>query len=181
METAWTVVPSDYLNRDGDAAALPGRASRPLGRRVQSSLFLLPAWFSPASQLRAAFHRARGVRIGRNAEIGYFVMIDNLYPDMVTIEEDATVAARTTILAHDEAAAYARGDREVVRPVRIGRSSFVGVHCVILPGVSIGERAIVGAGSVVTRDVPPAVTVAGTPARLISRSHQTRLDERKKE
>jgi maltose O-acetyltransferase len=94
-------------------------------------------------------------------------MIDNLYPDRVTIEEGATVSAHSTILAHDEAAAYARGGEEVVKPVRIGKCAFIGVHCVILPGITIGDNSIVGAGSVVTHDIPPRTTFAGVPARQI--------------
>lgn len=109
------------------------------------------------------------MRIGRNVEVGYFVIIDNLYPELITIEDDATIAARTTILAHDEALAYARGGRQVVKPVRVGRGSFVGVHCVVLPGASIGAGAVVGAGSVVTHEVPENATVTGVPARLIER------------
>ncbi len=145
------------------------RASRPLHRRIPSTLFLLPAWFGPTAELRAAFHRARGARIGRDVEIGYFVIIDNLYPDKVVIDEGATVSARTTILAHDESKAYTGLGEERVAETRIGRGAFIGVHCVVLPGVSIGERALVGAGSVVTSDVPPGMTVAGVPARPVDK------------
>jgi len=138
--------------------------------RIRSTIFLLPAWFAPSSTLRAAFHRARGVSIGADVEIGYFVLLDNLYPEKVTIEEGATVAARSTILAHDEAGAYTHTGEEIVKPVRICRGAFVGVHAVILPGVTVGERAVVGAGSVVTRNIAPGARVAGVPAREMSRS-----------
>jgi len=146
---------------------VPQRASRPLRVRLRSTLFLLPAWFSPSSSLRVGFHRARGAQIGRNVEIGYFVILDNLYPENVVVEDGATIAARSTILAHDEARAYARGKEATVATTRIMEKAFVGVHCVILPGVTIGRNAIVGAGSVVTRDVPDGATVAGVPARVI--------------
>lgn len=53
------------------------------------------------------------------------------------------------------------------RPVRIGNNVWLGAHVVVLPGVTIGEGAIVGAGAVVTRDVPPRTIVAGVPARAI--------------
>jgi acetyltransferase-like isoleucine patch superfamily enzyme len=58
---------------------------------------------------------------------------------------------------------------ELGRPVTIGSDAFIGGACVILPGVSIGEHAVVGAGSVVTRDVPPYAVVAGNPARVVRR------------
>jgi acetyltransferase-like isoleucine patch superfamily enzyme len=55
----------------------------------------------------------------------------------------------------------------VIRPVRIGAWADIGVNAVVLPGVTIGKGAIVGAGAVVTSDVPPFAVVAGVPARLL--------------
>ena len=52
-------------------------------------------------------------------------------------------------------------------PIRVGEDAFVGARAFVLPGVNIGARAIVGAMSVVTRDVPPDVVVAGNPARVV--------------
>lgn len=54
------------------------------------------------------------------------------------------------------------------RPVKIGAGSWIGTNAVILPGVTIGERAIVGAGAVVTRDVPDGAVVVGAPARIVT-------------
>jgi acetyltransferase-like isoleucine patch superfamily enzyme len=54
-----------------------------------------------------------------------------------------------------------------IRPVRIGAWADVGTNAVILPGVTIGKGAIVGAGAVVTRDVPPFAVVAGVPAAFL--------------
>jgi maltose O-acetyltransferase len=56
---------------------------------------------------------------------------------------------------------------EFGRPIRIGNNVWIGGHAVILPGVTIGDDAIIGAGSVVTRDVPSGARVAGNPARAI--------------
>ena len=51
------------------------------------------------------------------------------------------------------------------RPIRIGRNVWIGGGAIILPGVTVGDDALIGAGSVVTRDVPAGATVVGNPAR----------------
>ena len=60
-----------------------------------------------------------------------------------------------------------------IRPVRIGAWSDIGVNAVVLPGVTVGKGAIVGAGAVLTEDVEPFTIVAGVPARLIRRREQS--------
>ncbi len=140
-----------------------------VARRARASLFLLPAMLSPASRLRVLFHRMRGVRIGNDVEIGYMVMIDNLYPHMVSIRDGATVTYGSTLLAHDESQRYARGGKEIVKGVEIGERAFIGVNSTILPGVSVGKGSIVGACTLVNRDVPPGSTVVGVPFRHIGK------------
>ena len=135
--------------------------------RARSVLLLLPAWFAPHKSLRVLFHRLRGVHIGKNVEIGYFCLLDNAHPNLITIEDDAVITARATILAHDNAFYYTYN-----KPVRIGRTTikknaFIGINAVIMPMVTVGESAIVGANSVVTKDVLPNTIVAGVPAREI--------------
>ena len=56
----------------------------------------------------------------------------------------------------------------VIKPVRVGKWADIGTNAVLLPGVTVGEGAIVGAGAVVTKDVPPYAVVAGVPARVLS-------------
>jgi maltose O-acetyltransferase len=86
----------------------------------------------------------------------------------VSIGDRTQIGPGVQILAADhprEAAARA-GGLEFGRPVRIGRNVWIGGGAIILPGVSIGDDALIGAGSVVTRDVPPGATAFGNPARL---------------
>ncbi len=54
-------------------------------------------------------------------------------------------------------------------PITVGSNVWLGTHVIVLPGVKIGEGAVVGAGSVVTKDVPPFVIVAGNPARIVKK------------
>lgn len=166
-DTAARIIGREAVTVSDDGTARVQRAHRPLRFRIRSILFLLPAWFGPSSSFRAGFHRLRGARVAQSAEIGYLVMIDNLYPEKVVIEDGATVAAQTTILSHDESLAYTGRGPERVAETRIKRGAFVGVHCVILPGITVGERALVAAGSVVASDVEPGSVVAGVPARPV--------------
>lgn len=84
----------------------------------------------------------------------------------VTIGDDTLIASHVAItsLTHD-AKSERYGGTLVNKPIVIGRNVWIGSHAVILPGVAIGDNAIVGAGAVVTRDVPAGVTVVGVPAR----------------
>lgn len=56
---------------------------------------------------------------------------------------------------------------ELAKPVRIGNDVWIGGHAVVCPGVQIGDNVVIGAGSVVTRDVPPGVIAAGNPCRVL--------------
>lgn len=118
-------------------------------------------------------HRVRGVRIHNwtNTVIAYHVTLDLIYPEMIEIEEGAWLTQNVTVLAHfrptDIQAPYIGGDR--VRQVRIGRGAYLGNGAMVMPGVTIGECAVIGAGSVVTRDVPSFMLAAGNPARAIKR------------
>jgi maltose O-acetyltransferase len=55
------------------------------------------------------------------------------------------------------------------KSVMIGRNVWIGGGAILLPGITVGDDAVIGAGSVVTRDVAPSATVAGNPARLLHR------------
>ncbi|OQX15356.1 MAG: hypothetical protein BWK76_13260 [Desulfobulbaceae bacterium A2] len=111
-----------------------------------------------------------------NTVIAYHVTLDLIYPEMIEIEEGAWLTQNVSVLAHfrptDMQASYIGGDR--VRKVRIGRGAYLGNGAMIMPGVTIGECAVIGAGSVVTKDVPSFMLVAGNPARIIKRIEEIR-------
>jgi len=128
-------------------------------------IILLPlCWFAPASFLRVFFHRLRGVKIDRDVEIGYFVIIDHLYPERVFIGSGSVIAPRVTILTHDDT--YGRNGRKVAKVV-IGETVFIGTNSVILPGVEIEKGAKVGALSLVNRKVEGGSVVGGVPAKKL--------------
>jgi maltose O-acetyltransferase len=87
----------------------------------------------------------------------------------VTIGSNVLFGPAVQIYAatHPVNAAERRKWLEFAKPVRIGSDVWVGGGAIICPGVTIGEQSVIGAGSVVTRDIPPDVFAAGNPARVI--------------
>ena len=133
---------------------------------------LLPTW-------RASLHRWRGAHIGKNVFMGAEVFIDDAEPELVTIEDDVTIIARSTILGH---AYYPTHFTSLLKDARerrgtvIKRGAYLGAHTVVLPGVTIGEYSIIGACSLITKDVPAYSMVAGVPATVIKKFDKNELD-----
>ena len=69
--------------------------------------------------------------------------------------------------SHEFGDQWRRGGEHITAPVTIERGAWIGARGVLLPGVTIGHGAVVGAGAVVTTDVPPNTLVAGVPARTV--------------
>lgn len=112
------------------------------------------AYIGPGGgNVRPWLHRKRGVAIGNNVWISQYVYIDELHPEAVSIGDNCTIGLRTSIFTHfywgPRKRDYTGGN------VVIENNVFIGPHCVILPNVRIGEGAVIKAGTVVTRDVPP--------------------------
>lgn len=129
-------------------------------RGVTNRLFQLLARILPgAKTLRVVLHRARGVLIGKNVWIGYDVVLDTSRPHLITIEDEASLGMRVTVIAHF---------REL-HGVKIEREAFIGPGSILLPNVVIGRGAVVTAGSVVTRSVPPMTVVQGNPAEPVAK------------
>ncbi|GAF18400.1 LOW QUALITY PROTEIN: bacterial transferase hexapeptide domain protein [Bacillus sp. JCM 19046] len=90
------------------------------------------------------------------------VMVDAMFPERITVGSNTIIGYNTTILAHEYLIKeYRLGD------VNIGSHVMIGANCTILPGVTIGDYAIIGAGTVVHKNVAPGTFVAGNPMQLI--------------
>ena len=92
--------------------------------------------------------------------------LDGIAPQLITIGRDCMIAPRAMILTHD-ASFFIHERLYKFAPVNIGDRVFIGYGAIIMPGVTIGEDSIVGAGAVVTRDVPRNTVVGGVPASVI--------------
>lgn len=126
---------------------------------------MYPVW-------RAAMHRMRGVKIGKGVFIGSDVFIDNTYPESIVLEDFVTIISRTFIVGHTFAPLHLKNvlsdnTRGTKRGVTLKKGCYVGAQCCILAGVTIGECAIVGAGSVVTEDIPSYSIAVGVPAKVV--------------
>jgi acetyltransferase-like isoleucine patch superfamily enzyme len=130
-------------------------------RGLTNRAFQLLARIVPGGEtVRVMLHRARGVHIGSHVFISQDVILETAHPELITIEDRAWIGIRTTIIAHT---------RELRQGVRIESDAFVGPGVIILPNVVIGRGAVVAAGSVVTRSVPPMTLVQGNPAVPVAR------------
>lgn len=108
---------------------------------------------------------ANGMKLGKNVVIMQDVIFDVDYPWLIEIEDGCRISSNTRIMAHDATAFRDLGVTRIGR-VRILKDSFIGENAIILPGVSIGPRAMVAAGSVVGRDIGDGLLAAGNPARV---------------
>jgi maltose O-acetyltransferase len=119
------------------------------------------------STIRPPFHCDYGFNISLGA--GVFLNFNCVILDVVavTIGDGAQIGPGVQLLTadHPRDAAERRSGLEFGRPITIGRNVWIGGGAIIVPGVSIGDDAIIGAGSVVTRDVPAGATAFGNPAR----------------
>ena len=126
--------------------------------------------FLPYSGLRVFLHKLRGVKIGKNVLIGFNVTIDNIYPNLITIEDGVSLAGNNLILAHSKPLEYHKDIlKSYVAPVVIKKNAWVTVGVIVLAGVTIGEGSIITANSVVTEDISPNCLAAGNPAKVIKR------------
>lgn len=102
------------------------------------------------------------MKVGSQSAVALMVMMDIMFPERITIGQDCVIGYNTTILAHEYLVdEYRLGD------VIIGDKVLIGANCTILPGVTIGDGAIVAAGTVVHKNVPPRTFVGGNPMQFI--------------
>ena len=107
-----------------------------------------------------------GLEVGRDISILPNVYIDYSHYWHVSIGNEVTLAPYVKIIAHDASTKRHLGYTRIGK-IRIDDRVFVGAGSIILPGVTIGKNSIVGAGSVVSSDIPPNVVAAGNPAKVI--------------
>lgn len=132
----------------------------------------------PSNALRIGCQRFRGVKIGQNVFLGYDVVIDQTYPELVEIEDHARIGPGAIILAHSRPGdCWMSYMGEQRAPVRVKRHAAIYSGAIITPGVTVGECAIVREGAVVEENVAPFTMVGGIPARVLKELPRDKVQE----
>jgi len=121
------------------------------------------------SEIRPPFHCDYGSHIGIGARVFANCGLVALDVAPITIGDDVQIGPNVQLLTptHPLDPDLRRAKWEAAEPIVIKSNAWLGGGAIVLPGVAVGENAVVGAGAVVTRDVPANAVVAGNPARVI--------------
>lgn len=134
-------------------------------------------------KIRPILMRQMGCKVGRECFIGDYVRIDCGHADMITLEDHVSIASGTRLLCHQRNfSSYCVGDDYmdlgyIVKPIVLKKGCLVGMESFVMPGVTIGEGAIVGAGSLVTKDIPAWTIASGRPAKVVKQIPNREIKE----
>lgn len=120
------------------------------------------------STFRAKLLRLSGMKVGKS-HIGQGIIFDSLYPGDIEIGSGSAITFRCVIITHFVEFLGERGRKYVRGKVKIGNDVFIGAHSIICKPVTIGDHAVVAAGSVVTKDIPEGEIWGGVPAKFIKK------------
>ena len=137
--------------------------------KLQGSLVMLLRAFlneilrkAPPCSLKNKFYRLMGVKIGKDVLIGPDVSLDPLFPKLITIEDGTVLGWGCQILVHEFLI-----KELILGRVSVGEKAVIGAHSLIRAGVTIGDEAMVSMKSFVNKDVADGEAVGGIPARKI--------------
>jgi acetyltransferase-like isoleucine patch superfamily enzyme len=128
--------------------------------------------FAPR-KLRPILIRKMGCHVGKNTFFGDYVRMDTSYADMIYIGDYTHITSGCRLLCHQrDLTGYCVGNNAAelgyrTGEIHIGKGVMVGMETLIMPGVTIGDGAIIGAGSIVTKDIPAWTIATGRPARVV--------------
>jgi acetyltransferase-like isoleucine patch superfamily enzyme len=119
---------------------------------------------SPSFLVKNIFYRMLGIKVGKDAAIGLMVMMDTFYPEQIEIGNNVIIGYNSTLLGHEFLISEYR-----IGKIIIGDNVLIGANSTVLPGVTIGEGAVISAMSLVNRDIPPHSFFGGVPVREIKK------------
>lgn len=136
--------------------------------RLRNYFCCINAMIMPSNKIRVALNRWKGVHVEKGAYIGMFCFIDNMHPEYIFIEKDASINAGCYLVAHFNPMQHFR--RTVLAqaaPIVVRQGAMVGMRAMLMPGVEIGEYSMVSSASVVYKNVAPKTIVRGNPAEPV--------------
>jgi len=123
----------------------------------------------PFSAMRIMVLRICGVKVGRGCYIGFNVICDTNFPELIQIGDEVTVSHNCMFITHTQTPCASRLGKlyHSLAPINVGDGAWIGAGCILLPGVEIGNDCMIGAGSVVTKSTDRQSMWAGNPIRRI--------------
>ena len=132
------------------------RLSDIIGTEIDASTTVFPPFHT---------NFGRFIRLGKNVFINHACSFLDI--GGITIEDDVQIGPHVNLTSENHPLDPTDRKTLLLQPIVIKRNAWIGAGATILPGVTIGENAIVAAGAVVSRDVPPNTVVAGVPANVV--------------
>jgi acetyltransferase-like isoleucine patch superfamily enzyme len=151
-----TLALSPVLNASVDVDMIRHKLSEIIGTDIDSSTIVFAPFYTNFGKF---------IRIGKNVFINHACS----FLDMggIILEDDVLIGPKVNLITENHPMDPAERRALIAKPILIKRKAWIGAGATILPGVTVGENAIVAAGAVVSRDVPDNVVVGGIPARII--------------
>lgn len=115
-----------------------------------------------------------GVNMGNNCNI-YGNVSFGTEPWIITLGNNVFITDGVKFITHDGGTLLFRDiipDLEVTKPIKVGNNVYFGNNVIILPGITIGDNVVVGAGAIVTKNVPSNSVIAGVPAKVIKKTNE---------
>ena len=129
-----------------------------IGTEIDNSTTIFPPFYT---------NFGRSIQIGKNVFINHACSFLDI--GGITIEDDVQIGPRVNLTSENHPINPEDRKTLLLSPVVIKRNAWIGAGATILPGVTVGENAVVAAGAVVSRDVPMNTVVAGIPAKIVKR------------
>lgn len=144
-------------------------------RKIWNRFWYIVGYFGPGNSIRVLANRMRGVKIGKNVFIDAMVHIDTAVPHLVKIEDNVKLSVGVKIFAHNSVFQDINPkDPIILSPVLIKKKAQIAPNAVILEGVTVGEKSIIGTAAVVNKDIPDNIIAVGIPAKPIKKYHEAR-------
>lgn len=135
----------------------------PFWKVIRNFIVIQMARYTPFLSMKNWLYRTfLRMDIGKHTSFALMVMLDVMYPEKISVGRNTVIGYNTTILAHEYLIKEYR-----LGAVHIGDEVMIGANSTILPGISIGNGAIISAGTLVHKDVPEGAFVGGNPMKII--------------